>query len=183
MQILIEEHLRLELIHEQHAKPIFELVDKNRKYLRTWLTFVDHMKNIAFAEKFVAGTMQRNRAGQEYAFVIMEHEQVIGRIGIYKIDHESKIGEIGYWIAEAAQGKGIVTRACKAMMPFCFGDLQLNKLEIKCGTHNLKSQHIAERLHFTKEGIIRAGEWNNGQYIDLNAYGLLKAEYDQLDMH
>ena len=137
MIITIDNTLKLELITENHAQPIFEMVDANRAHLRP-CAFLDRMQTVEFANNFVKGAIQRNKEGNEYAFVIIENEKVIGRIGVYKIDNQNKIGEIGYWIIEGLQGKGIVTKSCKAIIDFCFSDLQLNRIEIKCGTENLK---------------------------------------------
>ncbi|MBW4360016.1 GNAT family N-acetyltransferase [Flavobacterium taihuense] len=176
MIITIDNTLKLELINEIHAQPIFEMVDANRAHLRPWLPFVDRMQTVEFADNFVKGTMQRNNDGNEYAFVIIENAKVIGRIGVYKIDSQNKIGEIGYWIIEGFQGKGIVTKSCKAIIDFCFSDLQLNRIEIKCGTGNFKSKTIPEKLNFTKEGVIRQGELLHDRFIDLNLYSLLKAD-------
>lgn len=174
MTININQNLKLELIHKNHAQPIFNLVDANRTHLREWLPFVDRMQSVDFAANFVKGTMQRNQNGEEFAFVIITNEKVVGRIGVYKIDGQNKIGEIGYWLAENLQGKGIVTKSCKAIIDFCFSDLQLNRIEIKCGTGNLKSKTIPEKLNFTHEGILRQGELLYDQFIDLNLYSLLK---------
>jgi ribosomal-protein-serine acetyltransferase len=176
MTITIDENIKLELINENHAQQIFDVVDANRAHLRKWLPFVDRMQTVAFAENFVQGTMQLNKDGIEFAFVIIAHNKVVGRIGVYKINHQNKIGEIGYWLAENAQGKGIITRACKAMINFCFSELALNRIEIKCGTENEKSKTIPEKLNFTKEGVIRQGELLYDKFIDLNLYSLLKQE-------
>ncbi|MDR6843626.1 GNAT family protein [Flavobacterium granuli] len=176
MIITIDNTLKLELITENHAQTIFEIVDANRAHLRPWLPFVDRMQTVEFANNFVKGAMQRNKDGNEYAFVIIENKKVIGRIGVYKIDNQNKIGEIGYWIIEGLQGKGIVTKSCKAIIDFCFSDLQLNRIEIKCGTENFKSKSIPEKLNFTKEGVIRQGELLYDTFIDLNLYSLLKSE-------
>jgi ribosomal-protein-serine acetyltransferase len=176
MIISIDNTLKLELITENHAQPIFDMVDANRDYLRPWLPFVDRMQTVEFADSFVKGAMQRNKDGNEFAFVIIENEKVIGRIGVYKIDNQNRIGEIGYWIIEGLQGKGIVTKSCKAIIDFCFSDLQLNRIEIKCGAENFKSKTIPEKLNFTKEGVIRQGELLYDTFIDLNLYSLLKSD-------
>ena len=176
MTLHIDQDIRLELIAENHAQPIFDLVDKNKAHLREWLPFVDRMQTVEFAENFVKGTMQRNKDGHEFAFVILENDTLIGRIGVYKIDNQNKIGEIGYWLAENGQGKGIITKSCKSLIDFCFSDLQLNRIEIKCGTGNFKSKTIPEKLNFTKEGVIRQGESLYDTFIDLNIYSLLKSD-------
>lgn len=176
MILRIDETIQLELITENHAQPIFDIVDKNRAHLRTWLPFVDRMQTVEFAQNFVKGVMQRNAAGNEYAFVIVYEGKVIGRIGVYKIDGQNKIGEIGYWLAEGVQGKGIVTRSCQAIINFCFNELNLNRIEIKCGTENVKSMTIPEKLHFKKEGVLQQAELLYDTFIDLNLYALLKSD-------
>lgn len=181
MKIPVNDKIRIELIEEIHAPAIFDMVDRNRAYLRTWLPFADRMLTVEFAQNFVKGTMQRNNDNQEYAFVIFYEEIMVGRIGVYKIDPQNKIGEIGYWIVEDQQGKGIITASCKALIEFCFHQLQLNRIEIRCGTGNTRSKSIPEQLHFTKEGIIRQGELLYDTFIDLNLYALLKSDVRAAD--
>src|SRR5690606_30695661 len=150
MTIKVDDRIRIELIEEKHTQSIFDMVHENRNHLRQWLPFVDKMETIEFAKNFVNGTMLRNNDGIEYAFVIFNDDQMVGRVGVYKIDHQNKIGEIGYWVIEKSQGNGIVTKSCKALIEFCFNDLKLNRIEIRCGTENLKSKAIPEKLNFTK---------------------------------
>lgn len=176
MNIKIDNTIHLELIEEKHTHSIFTMVNENRNHLRTWLPFVDRMQTVEFTQNFVNGTLQRNKEGIEYAFVIFENKQMVGRIGVYKIDQQNSIGEIGYWIIEDAQGKGIVTKCCTKLIQFCFNDLGLNRIEIRCATRNIRSNNIPEKLHFTKEGVIRQGELLYNTFIDLNLYSLLKTD-------
>jgi len=74
------------------------MVAANRDHLREWLPFADQMNNLEFASRFIEGTIQRNKVGQEYAFLIVENQVPIGRIGVNKIDLINQTGEIGYWI-------------------------------------------------------------------------------------
>lgn len=177
MNVKVDEQVSIELINETHADQIFDMVNNNREHLREWLPFVDRMQTVTFAQNFINGTMERNEGGTEYAFVIKNNQTVVGRIGVYKIDVQNKIGEIGYWIVEGFQGKGIVTKACKAILEFCFNELNLNRVEIRCGTGNVKSKAIPERFNFKQEGIIRQGELLYDKFIDLHLYSLLRSEY------
>lgn len=177
MKIEIEGNIYLESINESHSKPIFEVIEQNRTFLREWLSFVDRMQTVEFAEDFVKGVIQKRKEGLEHAFLILENGHIIGRIGIHKIDNQNKIGEIGYWLIESAQGRGIITKACQIMIDFAFSDLNLNRIELKCGTENTKSNAIPQKLNFTKEGIIRQGELLNGKFIDLNLFSLLADDH------
>jgi ribosomal-protein-serine acetyltransferase len=174
MIINIDNNIRLELVDEKHSQSIFDLVSENKSYLRPWLHWVDNMQTVAFIQNFIKGSSQRNKDGIEYAFVIIRNDKVVGRIGVYKIDNQNKIEEIGYWVGQNLQGKGIVTKSCNRLIDFCFKSLNLNRIEIKCGTENTKSQTIPSRLHFAKEGVLRQAELVNGKFIDLYMYSLCK---------
>ena len=92
MTIKIDDKIRIELIEEKHTQPIFEMVNNNRKHLRPWLPFVDRMQTADFTQNFVKGTMQRNNEGNEFAFVVIDNDKMVGRVGVYKIDNQNKIG-------------------------------------------------------------------------------------------
>ena len=176
MKIKVDQNLFVELIKPSHAALIFGMVDHNRAHLRPWLPFVDRMQDVTFAENFVKGTISRNQSGNEYAFIIFFDELPVGRIGLYKIDHLNKCGEIGYWLITTAQSKGIIQKTTKALINYGFDHLGLHRLEIRCATENYKSQAIPEKLGFTREGIIRDGEWLGNRFTDLVQYSLLKKD-------
>lgn len=176
MILKVNTSLSLELVAPRHAQELYELASANRMHLREWLPWLDHMQSVVFIENFIKGTVQRNSDGSEYAFVIMQNDQMVGRAGIYKLDKQNKIAEIGYWIAEDQQGTGIVTAACRTLISFCFDILQLNRIEVKCGTGNHRSQAIPRHLGFRQEGILRQAELVHGTFIDLELYSLLKNE-------
>ena len=69
-----------------------------------------------------------------------------------------------------------MTACCSTIIDFCFAHLHLNRIELKCGTHNIKSKRVAEKLGFTLEGVLRQAEFLNGSFIDLNIYSLLKGD-------
>jgi ribosomal-protein-serine acetyltransferase len=176
MTIAINDTLQLALIAPAHAQPLYELVEANRAHLRTWLPWVDNMQGPGFIQQFVANCQRQYVQGSDHAFVIVENGQLVGRIGIYKIDQGNRIGEIGYWVAEAAQGRGIITQACRAIIGYGFNDLQLNRIEIKCAAENTKSQAVPERLGFEKEGILRQAERLHGRFVDLVLYAKVKGD-------
>jgi ribosomal-protein-serine acetyltransferase len=85
--------------------------------------------------------------------------------------------EIGYWIAQEHQGKGIVTEACRAMITHAFRELDLHRVQIRCATGNIKSCAIPQRLGFAHEGTAREAEMVNDRFIDLHIFGMLKQDW------
>lgn len=63
--------------------------------------------------------------------------------------------EIGYWIDQAHAGRGIITEVAAALAKHALLDLGLERVEIHCDPENHPSNRIAEKLGFTREGVLR----------------------------
>lgn len=175
--ISVDSNVSLEPIDDFHASVLLDLVNENRPALRRWLPWVDRMQTVENFQRYIKRCKEQLEEKTDYSYVIKVNGRAGGRIGIHYIDHQNKTGSIGYWIGKDFSGTGVVTRACIALINYCFTELGLNRVEIKCATRNDKSAAIAERLAFTKEGILRQAEWVNGEVVDLNVYSMLKEEW------
>jgi ribosomal-protein-serine acetyltransferase len=103
-----------------------------------------------------------------------------GGIGM-RIDPLSRESEIGYWVDGAAEGRGLVTRACARFIGHAFDELRLHRVVIKAAVTNERSRAVAVRLGFTQEGTMREAEPSaTGEYHDLVVYGLLDREWHGL---
>jgi len=178
MKIPVDDTTSLEFLEEIHAESLFNLVNNNRDYLREWLPWVDSMQSVTNFQQHIIETNRRAAAGTDYGLAIILNKNIVGRMGIHHINHQHKIGEIGYWLANGLQGRGIVTKCCTALINYGFTELGLNRIEIKCGVGNDKSRAVAEKLQFKPEGILRQAELLNGKFIDLYLYAMLKPEWE-----
>ncbi len=177
MILSINDHLTLQSLDRSHSQAIYQLVTENKAYLSPWLPWVDLVRGPSFFDNYADASQLRSKHGGEFAFVIRENEAVIGRIGLYKIDNQNHIGEIGYWLRPTSQGKGIITQAVQRLLTYGFEGLRLNRIELKCAVGNMKSQAVPERLAFTREGIARQAEFLHGAYVDIVVYSKLKSEF------
>jgi len=178
LEIEIDENLRLEKLNHSHASGIFNLINSNREYLRKWLTFVDTTKSVKDTENYISYIDElSNNQNAETVISILYKGKLIGIIGLKKVDWANRITEIGYWLGEQYQGRGIITKSCCAVITYAFDQMGVNRIEIKCGVGNERSRHVPQRLEFKFEGIEREGELVNGQYIDLEVYSILKKEW------
>ena len=114
---------------------------------------------------------------QEYRLLIVYKGAVAGATDIRGLSSPNKVGEIGYWLAENMQGRGIVTRTCRALLDYAFDELEFNRMQIRVATGNRKSLAIPERLEFQFEGVQRQAELVNGAYYDLGIYSMLASEW------
>ena len=172
----IDNDLELCILEPRHAEQVYALLDESRLYLREWLPFVDSSTSVDSTIAFIKQSLKQYADNQGSSLGIWYKGELAGIIGLHWINWDNKYTSIGYWLGERFQGKGIMSRACKALIDHCFDELNLNRIEIRVATGNLKSQAIPKRLGFTQEGVLRSAERINDRYVDHIVYGLLKSD-------
>jgi ribosomal-protein-serine acetyltransferase len=173
----IDDGLELRLLEERHAEAVFAVVDRNRAYLRQWLPWLELSVSADDTRNFIRKSLNEFANGEGLVAGVWENGRVIGAIGYNFIDRSNRIAHIGYWLTSERQGKGVMTRACRAMIDYAFSELKLNRIEIRCATGNTKSCAIPQRLGFKKEGVQRQAEWLYDNFVDLEIYGMLASEW------
>ncbi len=110
------------------------------------------------AEQFLAVAAAEARAGAGVALAVCDaaSDRLIGTIGLMEVDRERGYGEIGYWTAAAARGRGATSGAVALLRAWAHSELGLSELEILCHSANLPSQRVAERAGFVATGEVRA---------------------------
>lgn len=171
--ININAELFLKKVELSDAKTIFDTINSQRTYLRKWLPFVDYTREIDDSIQFIKA-VNRN---EETVFVLNYQNNFAGLIGFRGTDISNKKTEIGYWLSEPFQKKGIVTNAIKALVKYAFTELDFNRIEINCAAGNEASKRIPQKLGFILEGIERDGELlSEGLFVNLERYSLLKSD-------
>jgi ribosomal-protein-serine acetyltransferase len=94
-------------------------------------------------------------------------------IGFHRVDWVNRATSIGYWISAAAQGRGIVTDAVRAITTHAFEVWDLNRVEIRAAVGNARSAAIPLRLGFVEEGVARQSERHADGFKDLAVYSML----------
>ncbi len=92
------------------------------------------------------------------------------------IHHQNKNAEVGYWLGEAFLGRGLATRVTGKIVKHLFEVEGLHRAEMQCGTENVRSRAVPERLGFTLEGVRRQLHWITDRFVDHAVYGLLAGE-------
>ena len=104
-----------------------------------------------------------------------------GTVGFTRVNSSNRAAEIGYCISEDQQEKGLITRACTAMISYGFNELDYNRIVIRAAVDNLPSRAVPERLGFTYEGTERQSEWHYDHFKDVAAYSMLADEWRSLE--
>jgi ribosomal-protein-serine acetyltransferase len=169
--------ITLKPVDADDVEMIFTAIDSNREHLREWLPFVDATLSQQDTGSFIQSVVKSNCEKKDFLYCIFYKEKFAGLVGLKEVDHGNKKTEIGYWLIEEMQGKGIMLQSCRALMDYAFEELKLNRIQLKVALENKKSDQIPILLKLQYEGIERQGEWIENKFHDLKVYSILKKEW------
>ena len=178
--ISISSTVTLKPLSLSDAADIFRVIDSERAYLGKWLPFVPYTKTVDDSVKFIESVFNTPDDTREIIFCIHHQNAFAGLIALKfgPSDKANKRAEIGYWLSEKQQKKGIVTQSVSALLDYAFSELGLNRVQIRCAVGNIPSKNIPRRLGFLFEGIERDGELlSDNQFTDIEVYSTLKREW------
>lgn len=178
MRIDINQNLMIRPIEKGDAPEILELILTNEAHLKHWLPWVKKPITIHTMLSFIEMAERKKAVNEGFEWVILYKSQICGLVGLHHIDWNNRKTSIGYWLAEAYEGKGLVTRSVEAIVKMIFENLKLNRIEIFCAERNIRSRAIPERLLFRIEGVLREAEWLYDHYVDHVVYGMLRSDFE-----
>jgi RimJ/RimL family protein N-acetyltransferase len=79
---------------------------------------------------------------------------IVGSAGM-SVDPRHEVGDIGYWIDERFEGRGLITGAARLFLDHGFRRLDLHRISIHAAVENRRSRAVPERLGFTMECVLR----------------------------
>lgn len=167
----------LVLLEEHHAPLVYAAVERNREHLREWLPWVDATHSADTVATFIRKSLEQFARNEGFHAGIFEKGEFRGSVGFKPINWSDSKTEIGYWLEAGAQGRGLMTGACRAVIDHAFGHWNLHRIEIRVGVGNQKSAAIPQRLGFKLEGTERESFRVNGHLIDTERYAMLRPEW------
>lgn len=101
---------------------------------------------------------------------------LLGVAGLRHIDHEHGCGELTFWLAAEARGRGLATTAAQAVVDHGFGELGLNRIEAYQMVRNEASSRVLARLGFRIEGTLRSRVMKEGESHDAYLWSKLRTD-------
>jgi ribosomal-protein-alanine N-acetyltransferase len=102
---------------------------------------------------------------------------LVGTCTLFHFHWGSRRAELGYALARAAWGQGLMHEALNALVTHAFNRLDLRRIEADIDPRNAASARSLERLGFRKEGHLRERWLVDGEVSDSDLYGLLRIDW------
>lgn len=151
---------------EDDVEAALEIVLRNREHLQTYMRWMTPDYSAVDARKCLFEAIKDRLDKKTLGLALVRDGDLIGSTGFNRLDWNARVCEIGYWIDRQAEGKGVITKACQAMIDYAFGELEMNRVEIRCSTENTRSAAVPTRLGFKLEGKLRQAEVLHGRAHD-----------------
>lgn len=172
--------LSIDFFSLEDAPVLYQLIDKNRAYLKAFLPWLDYCTSVENSREFINKITIENEKKEALTLCIRKDEQIIGVICFHPFNVRTNSAGIGYWIDEAHQGQGIITQACECLIEYGFQELHLSEIKISCNVANAKSKAVPERLGFTRTELVGKKEWLYDHFVDHCCYLMAAEEWDML---
>jgi [ribosomal protein S5]-alanine N-acetyltransferase len=138
---------------------------------------IPHPYPDGLAEQWIRSHSPAFAAGTAVNFAITLLDNTFcGAIGLGLVP-ENHLAELGYWIGKPYWGNGYCTEAARALLPYGFKDLGLNRIQSTHYTDNPASGRVMQKIGMTYEGCRRQHTLRWGEFKDIKLYGILKEDW------
>lgn len=172
----IDAQTMLRRAEETDAEELYAVVEANRAHLAEWMSWAPG-QTLEGTLEYLRLCHRQHAETQGLQTVMVQDGAIVGTVGFHRVDWVNRSASLGYWLAGAAQGRGTMTAAARAMTDYGFRTWRLNRIEIRAGVGNRRSRAVAERLGFAQEGVLRQAERIGERYVDHAVYSMLADDW------
>lgn len=172
-QVIKNEEFTLRRFHPDFAQEVFDVVDSQRERLDKFLPWVKYVQSVEDEVNHFKNQIKAWQEERVYDYMIVVDGKFAGCIGAHTVSWENKQVELGYWINADFGGKGLMSKATKALMEHFFS-IGFYRIEIRCDPLNIPSQNIPKRLGFIHEGTLRKNLMHKGELRDSMVWSKLR---------
>jgi RimJ/RimL family protein N-acetyltransferase len=111
----------------------------------------------ADAERFIVASEVEAAAGKAANLLAVDARDgsLLGSFSVLELDRAPGYGEIGYWVAAEARGRGVATRAVRLLADWAREVLGLTRIEVLAHLDNVPSRRVAVKAGFRDTGEVK----------------------------
>jgi RimJ/RimL family protein N-acetyltransferase len=138
----------------ERAAAAVAAINASLDHLWPWMAWANEPATEAAMATFLATAEELwdQRKDFGYSIVDPDDEQVLGGCGLH-----ARLGrtglEIGYWVHVDHVGRGLATRASRALTDAAFGVDGIEVVRIQCEDVNVRSARVPEKLGYRFDGV------------------------------
>lgn len=115
----------------------------------------------------------RTGSAHEFGVFSAETDEFLGGVGLNSINHEHLFCNLGYWVRQSAQRRGVSLRSVRALAPYAFKTLGMQRVEIVTASGNTPSEGVARKSGAQFECVARNRLQLHGVALSASVFSLL----------
>jgi [ribosomal protein S5]-alanine N-acetyltransferase len=158
----------IRVVTEDDAEALADLLTRNRAFLAPW----DPVREDAYftvegQRQVIDQSLRRHRLDIDWPGVITLGGAPAGRVNLNNLIRGAFCSaDLGYWVAQTHNGRGVATAAVAAVLQVAFTELDLHRVQAGTLLRNRASQKVLERNGFQPIGVAPrylqiAGRWQD----------------------
>ena len=174
------ERVTLQRFTRRDATTLDEAIRESLTDLNQWLPWARMDYTSSDTTAFIRESTQAWKEERAWDYSIRVNADLkrhVGNISFWTVSKLGKIAEIGYWVRSGETRQGICTEAVGLLLDEVFDSLGYHKIVLRIAVGNDASDRVAEKLGFTREGVLREELLIRGNWVDHSLWSLLDREY------
>ncbi|MGP8306893.1 GNAT family N-acetyltransferase [Vibrio sp. YIC-376] len=140
----VSDRISIEPLSKKHASVMLEVVNANRKRLAGYLPWTDFVTSRREACHYISQRVNTD-AVDAYWSAIYFDGRFAGVIGSKGVHPETRVTEIGYWLADQGRGHNVIDQVLCVLIHYLKEKGNAESIQFHCLEENRASIKIAER--------------------------------------
>ena len=168
---------RLGALEPWHAEEFLAALDRCRDHLRPEIPAAHLVFDVDESRRTLQRWADARAADTRYLSGIWLEDRLVGCLQVFDFDAAMSTCEIGVWLDPQAQGRGLVTEACRFVIDWAIRVRGIRRVQWTNNPTNTRSSAVARRLGMTREGVLRSAWVVGGVRKDSEVWSMLAEEW------
>lgn len=159
------------------AEEFLSHVDRGRAFIGQYNGLPDAVTDLDSSRALLQAYAEKTAADAGRLSGIRTDGKLVGAVLFRRFDVAQGVAEAGCWLEPSAVGKGLVTRAVRAIIDWAVEERGIHRVEWVVSVGNEPSIAVARRLGMTKDGVLRESYLYRGKRHDEEVWSVLAPEW------
>jgi RimJ/RimL family protein N-acetyltransferase len=177
------ERLVLQRFSRRDHTTVDDAIRNSLTDLHQWLPWARLDYEHGDTTAFIRDSMQAWKEDRAWDYSIRfksDPDRHVGNVSMWTVSKLGKIAEFGYWVRSDVASQGVCTEAVRRLLEEAFTAMGYHKVTLRIAVGNVASDRVADKLGFTREGVLREELLIRGNWVDHSLWSLLDREYRAL---
>lgn len=160
-----------------HAEEFLTHMDRGRDFIGRYVGLPDAVTDLASSRAYLHAYAEKAATDTGRLYGIWTDGELVGGVLFRTMNVRNGTAEAGCWLEPSASGRGLVTRAVRAIIDWAVSERGIHRVEWVAASENRPSIAVARRLGMTRDGVLRESYLHRGRRYDMEVWSILAPEW------